>query len=230
MRYTTLLIDLDETVYPASCGVWEAISDRMEQFMHERLHIPPADIPAMRKAFFNQYGTTLRGLQTVYHVDEHEFVEFVHDVPLARFIEPDPLLRKMLLGYRQRKMIFTNADRNHAGRVIRQIGLEDCFEGIIDILDLSPYCKPMPESFEIALRAAGEPDPRRCIFIDDSPSNLAAGREAGFYTIQVGEPKAEFQHLNARPPARTRPHARITYLHELPSILDPLLNDRSGDR
>ncbi|RPJ49158.1 MAG: pyrimidine 5'-nucleotidase, partial [Chloroflexi bacterium] len=63
MQYTTLLIDLDETVYPSSCGVWDAISDRMEQWMHERLGLPWEEIPTLRKELYHSYGTTLRGLQ-----------------------------------------------------------------------------------------------------------------------------------------------------------------------
>ena len=224
MSYSTFFIDLDETVYPTSCGVWEAIEERMERYMHERLGIPLAEIPAMRKALFQEYGTTLRGLQMTRHVDEHEFVDYVHDVPVDRLLRPNPALRQVLLRYPQRKIIFTNADRNHANRVIQVVNLAGCFEGIIDILDLSPYCKPMPESFEIAMRLAGEEDPGRCVFIDDSPRNLEAGREFGFYTIQVSESKTGLQ------PAPSQAHACITHLSELPSVLDPRQDGHRGEQ
>lgn len=223
MSYSTFFIDLDETIYPTSCGVWDAISDRMEQYMFERLSIPRADISMMRKSLYQEYGTTLRGLQATRHIDEREYVDFVHDVPLDKLLKPDPVLRQVLQRYPQRKIIFTNADRNHASRVIQQTGLTDCFESIIDIFDLSPYCKPMTESFEIAMRLAKEDDPRQCIFIDDSLRNLEAGREFGFYTIQVGKPKAGFQH----PPNHA--HASITYLSELPTVLD-LLFERNNKK
>jgi pyrimidine 5'-nucleotidase len=216
MFYSTLFIDLDETVYPTSSGVWDAISERMEQYMHDRLDIPRAEIPAMRKELFLQYGTTLRGLQATRQVDELEFIAYVHDVPLDRLLRPDPGLRQALLRYPQPKLVFTNADRNHASRVIRQVELEGCFAGIVDILDLSPYCKPMPESFEIAMRLAGETDPGRCVLVDDSPRNLAAGRALGFFTVQVSEPKPGFPH----PPSPA--HACIERLRELPAVLDPL--------
>lgn len=224
MSYTTLFIDLDETVYPSSSGVWDAISERMERFMFERLNIPREDIPRIRKELFEQYGTTLRGLQMTRHVDEREFVAYVHDIPVAQMIQPNPALRQTLLRYPQQKIIFTNADREHAKRVIQCVELEGCFDGIVDILDLSPYCKPMPEAFEIAMRAAGEEDPGRCVFIDDSPHNLAAGREFGFFTIQVCDPKAGLQHLPS--PA----HARISCLNDLPSVLDPRSNHQPPAR
>lgn len=215
MRYTTLLIDLDETLYPASCGIWDAIKKRMEQYMHERLNLPLEEIPGLRRQLYETYGTTLRGLQMTRHVDERDYIDYVHDVPVDQMIFPDPALREMLLRYPQRKLIFTNADRKHAGRVIRQLGLEDCFDGIIDIYDIAPHCKPMPEAYQAALRLSGETRSDQCIFIDDSPRNLAAARDLGFFTVQVGQPKPGFHH----PPAAS--HQQITRLIDLPDVLDP---------
>ena len=91
MHYTTLLIDLDETVYPSSSGVWDAISVRMEQYMHERLNLPLRGNPrACAKHLYQTYGTTLRGLQITRHVDERDFLDFVHDVPLDRLLTARP--------------------------------------------------------------------------------------------------------------------------------------------
>lgn len=215
MTYTTLLIDLDETVYSSACGVWEAISVRMEQYMHEQLHLPLEEIPSIRKTLYQQYGTTLHGLQMTRHVDAHEFNKYVHDVPLEKFLKPDPELRDVLLQYSQRKLIFTNADRNHATRVLHHLHLDDCFDAIIDIYDIAPYCKPMPEAFLTAVKITGCPSAEECVFIDDSPRNLSSARQVGMFTIQVGQPKPGFQH-----PLSTA-HVCISRLHDLPSVLSP---------
>lgn len=215
MAYTTLLIDLDETVYPANCGVWEAISERMERYMDERLHLPLDEIPAIRTALYQEYGTTLRGLQATRHVDEYDYIAYVHDVPLDQFLSPDPALREMLLRYSLRKIVFTNADRKHAERVIQQMHLEGCFDGIVDIFDIAPYCKPMPEAYHKALALCGEHDPQKCVFIDDSPRNLAAARAVGLYTIQVGALRQGYAHPG--PPA----HALIPRLIDLASVIPP---------
>ena len=212
MHLTTLFFDLDDTLYPQTSGVWGAIRQRIDLYMQEKLSIPPAEIPELREKLFRQYGTTLRGLQILWHVDEHEFVDFVHDVPVDRLLAPDPALRALLLSYPQRKFIFTNADRKHAQRVLNRLQVADCFDGIVDILDVSPHCKPMPEAFAIALQKAGVNDPRECLFLDDGLRNLAAARELGFYTIRVGSQEPN--------PAC---HASIAHLGELPEILNPLL-------
>ena len=215
MEYTTFLIDLDETVYPASCGVWEAISERMERYMHERLNMPLEEIPTIRTALYQQYGTTLRGLQVTRHVDEHDFIDYVHDIPLAQFLKPDPALREVLKRYPQRKIVFTNADRKHAGRVIEQMQLEGCFDAIVDIYDIAPYCKPMPEAYQKALALSGENDPQKCVFIDDSPRNLVGARATGMYTIQVGTADKGYAQNNSGA------HAHIARLIDLPTVIAP---------
>ena len=182
----TILIDLDDTVYPASSGVWLAIQARMEKYMLERLRIPPQDVPAMRRDLYLKYGTTLRGLQVTRHIDELDFLSFVHDVPVCNLLTPDQAVREALLKISQPKFIFTNADRHHARRVLEVLELSDCFEGIIDILDIAPYCKPMPEAFQIAMKLANVTDPQDCIFIDDGLHNLAGARKLGIFTIHVG--------------------------------------------
>jgi putative hydrolase of the HAD superfamily len=215
MFFTTLLIDLDETLYPAGCGVWEAIADRIEQYMHLRLGVPREEIPALRRSLFHEYGTTLRGLQATREVDSADFLRFVHDVPLDSMIQPDLELHDVLLRYPQRRMVFTNADRRHAKRVLAHLQMDSIFAGIIDIWDIAPYCKPMPEAYHAALRLAGEPDPARVVFIDDSPRNLAGARAAGLYTVQVGSPKTGFQQSDSGA------HCHIARLNDLLSVLAP---------
>lgn len=183
--------------------------------MHDRLNLSWEEIPILRKNLYQQYGTTLRGLQITRSIDENEYVDFVHNVPLGQYLSPDPELQEVLHRYKQQKIIFTNADRKHAFRVMKHIGITDCFDGMVDILDISPFCKPMTESFQIALQRAGETDPRHCVFIDDSPHNLAVARVLGFYTIQVGNPKPGYLH------PESQAHARIARLSDLAQVLDP---------
>jgi pyrimidine 5'-nucleotidase len=107
-------------------------------------------------------------------------------VPLADYLQPDPALRQMLEGIAIRKAIFTNADAAHASRVVSALGLEGCFDAVIDVYALVPYCKPMPEAFRLAMEQVGENDPRNCILLDDIPGTVCAAREFGFTAILVG--------------------------------------------
>lgn len=185
MRYTTLFFDLDDTLYSHANGLWAAIRERMGLYMAERMGIPPERVPTLREHYYRTYGTTLRGLQLHFRVNPQEYLDYVHDLPLEQYLQPRPELRPLLMGLPQRRWIFTNADVNHARRVLTILGLSDCFEGIIDIYALDFVCKPQEEAYLRALRLAGATDAKRCVLVDDSLANLEAARPLGFTTVWV---------------------------------------------
>jgi putative hydrolase of the HAD superfamily len=193
MRFSTLFFDLDDTLYPSSTGLWEAIKERISRYMRDRMGLPEKDVPTLREQYLRMYGTTLRGLQARHNVDAEDFLAFVHDLPLKDYLTPNPIQRAVIASLPSRKLIFTNADVHHARRVLAALQLDDLFESIVDIHAVAPYCKPMPESFAIAQELADEPDPRKCVMIDDLPRTTRAALEAGMASILYGteEPTAE---------------------------------------
>lgn len=48
----TLLIDLDDTTYPTSVGVWPILTERVFQYMQHVVGIPENEIPEKGSAFF----------------------------------------------------------------------------------------------------------------------------------------------------------------------------------
>jgi len=188
MAFSVIFFDLDDTLYPPVSGLWDEIGARINRYLCERLGFPPESAVAVRERYFQEYGTTLRGLQIHHGVDMDDYLAFVHDVPLERYLKPDAALRQVLASIPARKLIFTNADTHHANRVLQQRGLQGLFETIIDIHAIAPYCKPMPESFQRALQVAGNPDPRACLLIDDQPRVTRAARALGFHTALVHAP------------------------------------------
>jgi putative hydrolase of the HAD superfamily len=191
MAYTALFFDLDDTLYPSTSGLWDAIRERMGRYMWERLNLPQEDVPRIRKYYFETYGTTLRGLQIHHGVDVDEYLSYVHDLPLHAFIHADPAMKEMIKSLPQRKWIFTNADDQHAQRVLAELGLEDCFYGIIDIRAIQFACKPEIVAYQRALALAGEIEASSCVLLDDSPRNLAPARQLGFFTILIGTGKED---------------------------------------
>lgn len=183
MRFTTIFFDLDDTLYPPSTGLWQAIKERMNLYMREHMDIPENEIPALREKYFREYGTTMRGLQANHNIDADEFLAFVHDIPLRDYLTPDPTLRSVIASLPTRNLIFTNADSAHARRVLTALELDDLFDTIVDVNAVAPYCKPMPKSFEIAIEIAGESDPSKCVMIDDITRTTRAAKEAGLFSV-----------------------------------------------
>lgn len=211
----TLLLDLDDTLYPAGNGLWEAIGDRINQFIIEKVGVPPAEASALRERYFREYGTSLNGLRIHHAVDPHEYLAFVHDVPLESFLEPDPHLRSALQRLALTPTIFTNANLQHARRVLSRPGVEDLVGQIIDIEALDWRNKPDPQAYRRALVLCHEADTSATVVVDDQPRNLATASALGMKTILVG---------GAGPSGD--PDAWIPTVHTLPDILPELGESR----
>lgn len=211
MRFETLFFDLDDTLYSPTSGIWEAIGDRMVQYMISKLDIPESTAPAERERLFHTHGTTMRGLVAEYHIEEVDFLEYVHDIEIEQYLSQNITMRNILESYPQRKVIFTNADTGHANRVLNTLGVKDLFDQIIDIRSITPWCKPQVEAFTKAMELAGINNPKNCVMIDDALRNLVTAHDLGLYTIHVGEQEI----INPV-------DAAIMTIEELPSVLSQM--------
>lgn len=215
MKYSTLFFDLDDTLYPSSSGLWSLIRERMSLYMQERMNLPASEIPTLREKYYRSYGTTLRGLQMHHDVDANDYLSYVHDLQLEQYLQPNPGLREILLSLPQKRWIFTNADSRHAGRVLKVLGLDDCFDGIIDIYALNFVCKPATSAYLKALKIAGDINSQQCVVLDDSPSNLKTAQELGFCTVLINS-KDDHQSDYC-----------LSSLNELPAVMPQLWEERT---
>jgi putative hydrolase of the HAD superfamily len=184
------LFDLDNTLYPQTSGLWEAIGFRINQYMVDRLGVHPSEVTGKRRSFLEAFGTTLNALRHYYGVDADEFLTFVHDLPLADYICHDPGLDEMLGRLPLTKVIFTNADADHAKRVLARLGISRHFEEIIDIHFLDYVSKPDRKAYLKALNHLSA-RPEECILVEDSAVNIVPARMLGMITVLVGvEPRA----------------------------------------
>ena len=179
------LFDLDNTLYPESSGLMTEIGKRMNLYMSDRLGIPEDKARGIRKSFLISHGTTLNGLRRCYEIDPDDFLSFVHDIPLERFISRDESLDRMLAALPLRKIIFTNSDARHARRVLARLGVLRHFETIIDIHFIEFCNKPDPRAYRIALDFAGV-RPDECILLEDYPVNIRPAKTMGMTTVLVG--------------------------------------------
>ncbi|XP_030542533.1 uncharacterized protein LOC115749730 isoform X2 [Rhodamnia argentea] len=131
-KYDCLLFDLDDTLYPLSSGIAKGCLKNIQDYMVEKLSIDRSKLDALCNLLYKNYGTTMAGLRGIgYDFDYDQYHSFVHGRLPYENLKPDPVLRSLLLSLPFRKIIFTNADKIHAAKVLSRLGLEDCFEGII---------------------------------------------------------------------------------------------------
>lgn len=175
------IFDLDNSLYPPSANLFELIDERMGAFIQRLLGVDPIEARRVQKQHFLEHGTTLAGLMRDHGVDPHEFLDFVHDIDLAR-LTADPDLVAALDRLPGRKFIFTNADIGHAERVLDRLGLANAFDGMHDIHAMEYVPKPNPQGYA-AMCARHRIDPQRALFIDDMARNLVPAKALGMTTV-----------------------------------------------
>ncbi len=195
-RIKCVFFDLDETLYPRDAGVMQAIRDRIREYMVTRLGMDPETADAMRRDFLHRYGTTLAGLQRHFpdRIDELEYQKFVHDIPLEELLKPDEKLARALSAIEPKKVVLTNASREHAESVLRALGILDLMDGIIDIEMLGYVNKPNIEAYEKALKIMGV-RAEESVLVEDNVPNLLPAKKLGMYTVLVdgeGAPGVDF--------------------------------------
>jgi putative hydrolase of the HAD superfamily len=154
------------------------------RYLIERMGFSPEEAETRRVRYFQQYGTTLRGLMTEETVDVEDYLTFVHDIDLAGYIRPSPALDAMLRGIRLAKVVFTNATQEHAWRVLDALGVADHFPFVIDIRAMNFVNKPDPHAYRRILDLIGAQG-EECIIVEDNPRNLLPARALGMTTILV---------------------------------------------
>ncbi|MCJ7565943.1 MAG: pyrimidine 5'-nucleotidase [Anaerolineales bacterium] len=187
MDFTTLFLDLDDTLYPHTSGLWEAVGSRIQTYIEKKLNVSAEDASHLRAQYLAQFGTTLNGLIHHHQIDPMEYLDYVHDVPVENLIPPDPELQTMLASITIPRVIFTNAHLEYAERVLNQLGISDLVTQIIDILALDFSNKPNPEAYHRALILAGNPSSDTCLLVDDRFPNLSTAADFGMTTVLVGD-------------------------------------------
>jgi putative hydrolase of the HAD superfamily len=209
-RFSHLFLDLDDTLYPNTSGVWDAVLERIQTYIELRLSLSNEEAKSLRLRYLDQFGTTLAGLHEEYDVDIEDYLQYVHDIPLANLIHQDPALRNMLRSIQIPKNIFTNAYLPYVERVLDVLGIHEEIDQIIDIYALNFINKPKPESYQRALQLSAVPDPTGVVFVDDRLANLDPAAAFGMTTVLVGAKD------------RTNSHLTINRITELTSILPEL--------
>jgi putative hydrolase of the HAD superfamily len=185
-----ILFDLDDTLYPRQAGIMDQIRLLMLRYLRTHFGLSPPEADELRRQYFQTYGTTMRGLQANHQIDADEFLRYVHDIPLHNYLQPNPCLDAVLSSIPQEKVVFTNASREHAEKVLDVLGIRHHFVHIVDVRDLGYDSKPQPVAYRRVcklLRAR----PEECLLVEDNLRNLRPAKDLGMTTVLVGSDGAD---------------------------------------
>jgi pyrimidine 5'-nucleotidase len=209
--FRVLFLDLDDTLYPSSTGLWTAIGVRILQYMVDVAGVPAEKAPTLRDEYFHRYGTTLTGLRIHQGVDPLDYLRYVHALPIEDYLQPDPWTKDVLSRVPLRRVVLTNADRWHAGRVLARLGLTEVIDQVVDVIDLEWIHKPEEAAYRRAMALAGAAEARSCLLLDDLARNLEPASRMGMATVLVG--------TKDRPPESA---FQIASMRDLPGVLEQL--------
>jgi putative hydrolase of the HAD superfamily len=186
------IFDLDNSLYPASANLFELIDVRMGQFIQQLVGCGAEEARRVQKGYFRDHGTTLAGLMKTHGTDPREFLDFVHDIDLAR-LTADPRLVAAMDRLPGRKFVFTNGDDAYARRVLDRLGLANAFDGLHDIHAMSYVPKPHPGAYR-ALCDRWAIDPARAVMVEDMARNLHPAKQLGMVTVWIDNGSEQASH------------------------------------
>jgi putative hydrolase of the HAD superfamily len=182
-RVDTWIFDLDNTLYPASCRLFEQVQERMNEYIRRRLNVDREQAAELRRRYFREHGTTMNGLIAVEKIDPHEFLAFVHDVDLS-CVPQNPALAAALRELPGTKLVYTNGSVPHAERLLAHLGIGASFSGIFDIVAANFEPKPALAPYRQFL-ARYRIEPSRALMVEDMTKNLVPAAALGLTTAWV---------------------------------------------
>jgi putative hydrolase of the HAD superfamily len=180
----TFFFDLDNTLYPHTARVTEALEEKMNAYVAEIAQLDTLDAAKMRQGYFERYGTTLRGLQLHHAVNTEAYLARVHDIQIEALVTRNQLLCDLMQPILNQSTVFTNSPREHAIRVLTALGFQDQQWSIVDIRATDFQPKPQLAAYEAALRAA-HAEPASSVLFEDTLVNLKTAKAIGMQTVYI---------------------------------------------
>jgi len=179
----TWIFDLDNTLYPAACRLFDQVDKNITLFIMQFLNLDWDAAYGLQKGYFRQHGTTMNGLMTLHGADPAEFLDFVHDIDLSG-VARNPAMDTALGKLPGRKIIFTNGSVDHATGVMDALGVGHHFEAIFDIVASDYRPKPEPEVYDKFV-ARHDIDPIGAVMVEDMARNLKPAADLGMTCVWV---------------------------------------------
>ena len=226
MIVKNIIFDLDNTLYSPTSAMDAGISRRMMDAVADFLGTDLEAATELRHKNVPYYSTTLEWLRSRGLTDVEGYFAKVHPDNEADELAYDKDLRSFLQSIEQKKIVLTNAPREHADRVLEKLKIADLFSAVVDIRACGLLGKPYANSYKIALEKCGGTIDDT-IFLDDQYKYTDGFEALGGTALLVGNKNGA--HLNPESAAYNKdvpPHPgrtiKIESVYDLPKILSAL--------
>ena len=182
-KIDTWIFDLDNTLYSADSGIFQQVHDLMGKFVSKHLNVERKKANEIQRKYYKQHGTTLRGMMDNHGVDPEYFLQEVHKLDYS-IVDSNKKLNEELKKLKGRKIIYTNANLQHALDVLDRIELSNFFDYIFDIKMANYIPKPNRQPYEQIIKDFNL-NPSKSAMFDDIAKNLVPAKKVGFTSIWI---------------------------------------------
>lgn len=180
--------DLDNTLY----RITPEFADTLDLVMAEALiydlgvNLSLDDCKAMVKQSYKEYRDGGEVFYQNYAVSPKELSECYHNRKPVEMIEPYQGLPEGLRKLPFEQYIFTTSTRSACEKILKHIGLYEIFKDrFYSVEDFGVYKKNEDSKVYADVCKTIGIDPKDCIFVDDSYSNLEFAKEVGMTTVRI---------------------------------------------
>lgn len=181
------VFDLDDTLHDASAHIFPVMNQAMTQYIMDHLSLNEDDAHALRRHYWRVYGATMKGLTRHHGVDPAHFLDQTHQFPeLHAMVVYRKRLRHWLQRLKGRKVVFTNAPKQYAERVLDLLGITDLFEEVFSVESSRFHPKPSARGFARMLHSI-QAKASDCVMLEDSLPALMTAKRLGMKTIWISQ-------------------------------------------
>ncbi|NOT14909.1 MAG: pyrimidine 5'-nucleotidase [Methylotenera sp.] len=181
------IFDLDDTLHNASAHIFPVMNRAMTEYIMNHLALDEAGAHQLRQHYWRVYGATLKGLMRHHGTNPHHFLEETHLLEdLPNMVIETKRLRQVLQSLKGRKLVFTNAPRSYAMRVLEMLGIADLFELIFSVESTKFHAKPSLRGFQMLLKTI-RAKASDCVMLEDNLPALMTAKRLGMKTIWVSK-------------------------------------------
>ena len=182
-KIDTWIFDLDNTLYSADSGIFQQVHDLMGKFVSKHLNVEIKKAKEIQHKYYKQHGTTLRGMMDNHGVDPEYFLKEVHKLDYS-IVDSNKKLNEELKKLKGRKIVYTNANLQHALDVLDRIELSNFFDYIFDIKMANYIPKPDLQPYEQIIKDFNL-NPSTSAMFDDIAKNLVPAKKVGFTSVWI---------------------------------------------
>jgi putative hydrolase of the HAD superfamily len=203
---TTLIFDVDDTLYDVSTGFTAHRNGVGAQgFMVKYLDFPDTQSAKLiRDEYFERYHATAKALTIAERegrlpppdpskpvrsprFDPQDLAEYwATSLDFGLLGEKNAQLCRDLQECKLLLVAFSNSPRKYVKRVLVELGLFDLFgeDRLFAVDDVLPHCKPEIEAFHKVFDKLGI-EPEECVMIEDSMKNIRIAKSLNMKTVLV---------------------------------------------